>query len=66
MARDRSIGSCTGPAEAAKPIMVSETSWHDGHPIHHHRYPGLNKGTWLRHVSEQVDIAKFHGANVVG
>ncbi len=45
-----------------KPIMVSETSWHDGHPIHHRRYPGLNKGTWLRHVTEQVDIARFHGA----
>ncbi len=49
-----------------KPIMVSETSWHDGHPVHHRRYPGLNKGTWLRHVSEQVDIARFHGADVVG
>jgi len=44
-----------------KPIMVSETSWHDGHPVHHRRYPGLNKGTWLRQVVDQVDIARFHG-----
>ena len=44
-----------------KPIMVSETSWHDGHPVHYRRYPGLNKGTWLRHVPEQMDIARFHG-----
>ncbi|RYG97431.1 MAG: hypothetical protein EON58_09750 [Alphaproteobacteria bacterium] len=28
-----------------KPIMVSETSWHDGHPVHHRRYPGFNKDT---------------------
>ena len=49
-----------------KPIMVAETSWHDGHPVHHRRHPGLNKGTWLRHVVEHVDIARFHGANVVG
>lgn len=49
-----------------KPIMVSETSWHDGHPIHHRRYPGLNKGTWLRHVVEEVDLAKLQGAEIVG
>jgi hypothetical protein len=49
-----------------KPIMVSETSWHDGHPVHNRRYPGLNKGSWLRHVLEQVDVAVFHGAAVVG
>lgn len=49
-----------------KPIMVSETSWHDGHPVHHRRYPGLNKGTWLRHVLDQVDIAAFHGAVIAG
>jgi beta-glucosidase/6-phospho-beta-glucosidase/beta-galactosidase len=49
-----------------KPMMVSETSWHDGHPVHHRRYPGLNKGTWLRHLTEQVEIARFHGAKVVG
>jgi hypothetical protein len=49
-----------------KPIMVSETSWHDGHPVHHRRYPGLNKGGWLRHVLEQVNIAVFHGAVIAG
>ncbi len=46
--------------------MVSETSWHDGHPVHHRRYPGLNKATWLRHVLDQVDIAAFHGAVIAG
>lgn len=49
-----------------KPIMVSETSWHDGHPIHHGRHPGWNKGTWLRHVLEQIEIARLHGVTVVG
>jgi hypothetical protein len=49
-----------------KPIMVSETSWHDGHPVHHRRHPGLHKGGWLRHVIEQVEVARFHGAHVVG
>lgn len=49
-----------------KPIMVSETSWHDGHPVHHRRYPGFHKGAWLRHVTDQVDIARFHGVAVAG
>lgn len=49
-----------------KPIMASETSWHDGHPIHHGRHPQLHKGLWLRHVLEQGGIARFHGARVVG
>ncbi len=49
-----------------KPIIVSETSWHDGHPVHHHRYPGLHKGGWLRHVLHQVNVARFHGAAVEG
>ena len=49
-----------------KPIMVSETSWHDGHPVHHRRHPGFHKGMWLRHVLEQVDIARFHGVQVAG
>lgn len=30
-----------------KPILISETSWHDGHPIHHRRHPGFHKGAWL-------------------
>lgn len=49
-----------------KPILVSETSWHDGHPVHHLRYPGLNKGSWLRHVLDQIQTARQHGVNVVG
>lgn len=49
-----------------KPIMLSETSWHDGHPVHHRRHPGLHKGTWLRHVLDQVNIATSHGAPIVG
>lgn len=49
-----------------KPIMVSETSWHDGHPVHHRRHPGFHKGLWLRHVIDQVDIARFHGADIAG
>lgn len=49
-----------------KPIMVSETSWHDGHPVHHRRYPGLNKGSWLRHVLDEVDIARQRGAIIAG
>lgn len=49
-----------------KPIMVSETSWHDGHPDHHRRYPGFNKGFWLRHVLDKVDIARQLGVAIVG
>ena len=49
-----------------KPIMVSETSWHDGHPVHHRRHPGFHKGAWLRHVLDQVDVARFHGVDVAG
>jgi hypothetical protein len=49
-----------------KPIMVSETSWHDGHPVHHHRYPGFNKGLWLRHILQQVALAEARGVVVVG
>ncbi|MDM9644853.1 glycosyl hydrolase 53 family protein [Rhizobium sp. S163] len=49
-----------------KPIMVSETSWHDGHPVHHRRYPGFHKGGWLRHVLDQVDVARMHGAEIAG
>ena len=49
-----------------KPVMVSETSWHDGHPVHHHRYPGFHKGAWLRHVLEEMEIARRRGADVQG
>lgn len=49
-----------------KPVMVSETSWHDGHPVHHRRHPGFHKGAWLRHVLDEVAIARGRGARVVG
>jgi hypothetical protein len=49
-----------------KPIMVSETSWHDGHPVHHHRHPGFHKGAWLRHIREQVALAEQRGVEIVG
>jgi hypothetical protein len=50
----------------AKPIMVSETSWHDGHPVHHRRYPGFGKATWLRHVLDEVETARQAGVVIVG
>ena len=49
-----------------KPVMVSETSWHDGHPVHNHRHPGFHKGHWWRHVREEVETARRQGVNVVG
>ncbi|MCW6513257.1 glycosyl hydrolase 53 family protein [Lichenifustis flavocetrariae] len=48
------------------PIMVAETSWHDGHPIHHRRHPGWSKGDWLRHILQDVAAAEQNGADVVG
>lgn len=50
----------------AKPVMVSETSWHDGHPVHHRRHPGFHKGAWLRHVMDEVAIARSRGVAVAG
>lgn len=50
----------------SKPIMVSETSWHDGHPVHHRRYPHFDKGRWLRHVLDEVALARARGVNIVG
>ncbi|MDB5665059.1 MAG: hypothetical protein JWS11_1602 [Cypionkella sp.] len=49
-----------------KPIMVAETSWHEGHPVHHRRHPGFHKGSWLREVLGQVEIARLHGAQIAG
>lgn len=49
-----------------KPVMVSETSWHDGHPIHHRRHPGFHKGAWLHHVLHEVEIARSRGARIAG
>lgn len=48
------------------PVMVSETSWHDGHPQHHRAHPGWTKGDWLRHVVDEVSAAGRKGADVVG
>ncbi|MBD8555918.1 glycosyl hydrolase 53 family protein [Rhizobium sp. CFBP 8762] len=49
-----------------KPVMVSETSWHDGHRVHHARYPGFDKGRWMRHVLDEVRIAQDKGVVVAG
>ena len=49
-----------------KPIMVAETSWHDGHPAHHRGRPGWRKGDWLRHVLDEVAAAKQKGADITG
>lgn len=49
-----------------KPVMVSETSWHDGHPVHHRRHPGFHKGAWLRHIRDEVAIARARGVEVAG
>ena len=49
-----------------KPLLVAETSWHDGHPQHHRRHPGFNKATWFGHVMGEVALAEARGAEVVG
>lgn len=49
-----------------KPVMVSENSWHDGHSVHHRRHPGFQKGIWLSHVLDEVDIARRHGVIIAG
>lgn len=49
-----------------KPVMLSETSWHDGHPVHHRRHPGFHKGHWLRHVLDEIGLARRKGAQVIG
>ncbi len=49
-----------------KPILLSETSWHDGHPVHHRRYPGFDKRSWFRHVEQEISVAQSLGAKVVG
>jgi hypothetical protein len=48
------------------PILVAETSWHDGHPRHHGRHPGWTKGDWLRHILGEVEQAEEQGAQVTG
>lgn len=49
-----------------KPILVSETSWHDGHRDHHRRHPGFNKGAWLRHMLGEIDAARANGVEFAG
>jgi hypothetical protein len=49
-----------------KPILVSETSWHDGHPGHHRLHPGWNKGQWLKHIENEVAAAQLKGVQVAG
>lgn len=49
-----------------KPILLSETSWHDGHRDHHRRHPGFNKGAWVRHMLNEIAEAKAKGAEIAG
>lgn len=48
------------------PILIAETSWHDGHREQQRRFPGMSKGVWLRHVLAEVALAQAKGAEVVG
>lgn len=48
------------------PILVAETSWHDGHPVHERRHPGWNKRDWLAHVLGEVRAAQEKGAAIAG
>jgi hypothetical protein len=47
-----------------KPVLVSETSWHDGHPHHRKRYPGFSKATWFHHIAGEVAVAVAEAAGV--
>jgi hypothetical protein len=47
-------------------VLVAETSWHDGHPLHGRRYPGFDKGTWLQHIAFEVKAAEMAGAVIAG
>jgi hypothetical protein len=49
-----------------RPVMISETSWHDGHPIHHRNYPGFDKGAWFRLIMDQVAQAQAQGVDIAG
>ncbi|WP_156421528.1 glycosyl hydrolase 53 family protein [Aureimonas sp. AU40] len=48
------------------PILVAETSWHDGHPEQRRRHPGWTKADWLRHVLAEIDAAREKGAEIAG
>jgi hypothetical protein len=49
-----------------KPVLVAETSWHDGHRLHRRCFPGFNKGTWLQHIAGEVAAAEIAGAEIAG
>lgn len=49
-----------------RPVMVAETSWHDGHPVQRKKHPGWTKGNWLRHVLEEMAAAEARGAITAG
>ena len=49
-----------------KPVLVAETSWHDGHRHHHRRYPGFNKAAWFQHIADEVAAAEAAGAEIAG
>jgi hypothetical protein len=48
------------------PILVAETSWHDGHRAQRRRFPGFSKRRWLEHVLTEVEWAQERGARVQG
>lgn len=48
------------------PVMVAETSWHDGHPVHRRLHPEWRKGDWLRHVLGEIEVAVGRGAAIAG
>ncbi|WP_061936008.1 hypothetical protein [Aureimonas sp. AU22] len=48
------------------PVLVAETSWHDGHRAQRRRFPGFGKRRWLEHILAEVDWASARGAQVEG
>lgn len=49
------------------PVMISETSWHDGHPGQADNFPAMKtKGRWFRHVLNECEIAQEAGAEIDG
>ncbi|RYG56792.1 MAG: hypothetical protein EON56_03545 [Alphaproteobacteria bacterium] len=40
------------------PVLVAETSWHDGHRGQRQRFPGFDKRRWLEHVLKEVEWAQ--------
>lgn len=48
------------------PVLLSETSWHNGHQDHQGRFFNHDKAAWLHHVSAEIGRAQMAGATVVG